>query len=222
MCIRDRDYIALVGKSGCGKSTLAKLLVRLYSPSDGTIKIGGIDLSDLTDNCLYNTINIVMQKPYIFNASIRDNLLLAKSNATEEELIEACKRAFIFDVIQSRPEGFETLLGENGIKFSGGQLQRLAIARIILLNPDIVIFDEATSSLDTEGEEMVLKAIKKMSEKKTIISIAHRYSTFSKANKIIIMSDGKILASGTHADLYGKFETYDTLVKDQIFCGSLE
>ena len=117
----EKDYIALVGKSGCGKSTLAKLLMRLYTPNDGTIKIGGCDLSDLTDNCLYKSINIVMQKPYMFNASIRDNLLLAKSNATDEELIEACKRAFIFDVIQSSPEGFETIIGENGAKFQEGK-----------------------------------------------------------------------------------------------------
>lgn len=212
----EKEYIALVGKSGCGKSTLAKLLMRLYTPNDGTIKMGGVDLSELTDHCLYKSINIVMQKPYMFNASIRDNLLLAKSNATDEELTEACKCAFIFDVIQSRPEGFDTLIGENGVKFSGGQLQRLAIARIILLNPAIVIFDEATSSLDAQSEEMVLNAIKMMAEKKTVISIAHRYSTFSKANKVIVMDEGKILASGTHAELYGKFEAYDTLVRDQI------
>lgn len=218
----EKDYVALVGKSGCGKSTLAKLLMRLYTPSVGTIKIGGVDLSALTDSCLYRTINIVMQKPYIFNASLRDNLLLAKSNATEEELIEACKCAFIYDVIQSKPKGFETLIGENGVKFSGGQLQRLAIARILLLNPEIVIFDEATSSLDAQSEEMVLNAMKMISEKKTVISIAHRYSTFSRANKVIVLDEGKIVATGTLAELHGKIEAYDTLVKDQIILGSLE
>jgi ABC-type multidrug transport system fused ATPase/permease subunit len=152
----------------------------------------------------------------MFNASIRENLLLAKNNATDEELIDACKRAFIFDVIKNRPEGLETIIGENGVKFSGGQLQRLAIARIILLNPKIVIFDEATSSLDAQSEKMVLDAIKMISEDKTVISIAHRYSTFSKADRIIVMDEGEILATGTHDELYGKVKVYDMLVKDQL------
>lgn len=217
----EKEHIALVGKSGCGKSTLAKLLMRLYPPTSGQIKIGGVDLSALTDDCLYKTMNIVMQRPHMFHGSIRDNLLLAKSTATEDELIDACKRAYIYDFIQSKPDGFESIVGENGMTFSGGQAQRLAIARLFLLDPEIVIFDEATSSLDSQSEEMVLKAIENLSKEKTVISIAHRYSTFSKANRIAVMKNGEIIATGTHEELYGNVQAYDTLIKDQIISESL-
>lgn len=196
--ITERQHIAIVGKSGCGKSTLAKLLLGILKPQEGSITIGGLDIYSVSDRSKSKAICAVMQEPRFFNLSIADNLRLIKKNVTEEELDDICKMANIYEFIQGLPQKYNTLIGEKGIRLSGGQLQRLAIARILLRNPDIIIFDEATSALDNENEKEIISAIYNLSKEKTIITIAHRFSTIMGADHVIMLQNGRIATEELH------------------------
>lgn len=213
--IGEKEHVAIAGRSGCGKTTLAKLLLGIYEPDAGAIFIGGYNIKNISRKSLSRKIGIVMQDPMLFNLTIRENLMLAKKRAGEAELISACKKADIYDFIRQLPDGFDTVIGERGVKLSGGQKQRLAIARTILLSPDIIVFDEATSSLDNESEKAILNSITDLSQSKTIITIAHRLSSVIGSVRVIVIDGGKIAASGHHTELHGNNELYDILFASQ-------
>ncbi|WP_061226657.1 ABC transporter ATP-binding protein [Leptospira interrogans] len=195
------ETIALVGASGAGKSTLVDLVPRLIDPQEGKILIDGIDLRDLDLSNLRKRIGIVSQQVFLFNGSIRENICYGNQNVTEEQLRTACEQAFAMEFILSFEEGLDTIVGERGVMLSGGQRQRIAIARALLLNPEILILDEATSALDTESERLVQEALESLYKNRTVIIIAHRLSTVQIANRIFTMEDGKIVESGTHTEL---------------------
>lgn len=213
------EMSALVGPSGSGKTTITNLIPRLYEVGSGKIKIDGIDIKSVTLESLRAQIGIVMQEPYLFNASIKDNLLYAKKEATDEEVINACKASYIHDFIMTLPEGYNTIVGNRGIKLSGGEKQRVSIARVILKDPRIIILDEATSSLDSVSEEYIQKAMIPLLKGRTSLVIAHRLSTVLAADKIIVIQDGDIVEMGKHEDLLkedGLYRNlYDTQFKSQ-------
>ena len=192
---------ALVGETGSGKTTLGYLAARLYDTSRGSISIGGVDIRDLSFQALSNLVGVVSQETYLFHESVRENLRFADPEATDEEIEEAAKAARIHHVIAALPEGYDTVVGERGYRFSGGEKQRIAIARTILRNPPILVLDEATSSLDTETERLVQEALDRLSEGRTTIAIAHRLSTVRGADQIIVLDHGRIIESGRHEDL---------------------
>lgn len=195
------EMVALVGESGGGKSSLIKLIQRLYDVSDGEILWDEVDLRDSKVSSLKKQIALVTQETILFNDTIRYNITYGKPDATDAELIEAARIAFAHDFIEELPNGYETIVGERGIFLSGGQRQRIAIARAVLTNAPVLILDEATSALDAESERLVQKALANLMENKTSIVIAHRLSTIRKANKIVVMERGKIIQTGTHAEL---------------------
>lgn len=199
--IEEGESIAFVGKSGAGKTTMTKLLMRFYDPTQGDILLDGINIKNVTKEQLRKRIGIVPQEALMFNNTIRYNIAYGKDDATDEEIIEACKKANLWTFIDSLEKKLETQVGERGIKLSGGQRQRLAIARMILEDAPIIIFDEATSSLDSESEKLIQEAFWKAAENKTTIIIAHRLSTVKKADRIIVLDDGKIIEQGTHTEL---------------------
>lgn len=207
------DYIAVIGKTGCGKTTLAKLLLGLYTPQEGEITFDGINLQDICRENFYEQIGVVMQDSYLFNISIRENLLLYKENATEEELSSACRKANIYDFIAGLPEGYDSIIGERGVKLSGGQKQRLAIAGALLKSPKLIIFDEATSSLDRESEEIIHHSINEISKDTTVIVITHKPAAVLRARKIVAMEDGIITAAGSHEELMQNNTLYQKLVE---------
>lgn len=209
--IKPNEKIAFVGKSGAGKSTIFNLITHLYQVSSGKILLDDININDLDCNTIRNNMSIITQYPYIFNFSIKDNLLLAKEDATLKEIREACRLACIDDYIMSLPDKYDTPLGENGIILSGGQKQRIAIARALLMQTEIILFDEATSALDNETQEQIQKAIDNLKGEYTILIIAHRLSTVIDADKIFVIDDGKIIDSGTHQELLKKCEFYKNL-----------
>jgi ATP-binding cassette subfamily B protein len=192
---------ALVGETGSGKTTLGYLTARLYDPSRGTITIGGIDIRDLNFQALSDLVGVVSQETYLFHESVRENLRFAKPDATDEEIEQAAEAARIHHVIAALPEGYDTVVGERGYRFSGGEKQRIAIARTILRNPPILVLDEATSSLDTQTERLVQDALDRLSEGRTTIAIAHRLSTVRDADQIIVLDHGRVVESGRHEDL---------------------
>ncbi len=216
--IMPQEHIAIVGHSGCGKTTLAKLLVGLYSPQEGSIYIGKDDINALSLESIGKKIGVVMQDPPMFNLTIRENLEFACRNVEDEVYMKACKEANIYDFIESLEKGLGTIIGERGIKLSGGQRQRLSIVRAILKNSDIIIFDESTSSLDSENEKAILTSIRELSKGKTIITIAHRLSTILSCDRVVVMDKGEIVAIGKHQDLRGKNEVYDVLFEKQHLC----
>lgn len=209
--INPNEKVAFVGKSGAGKSTIFNLITHLYQVSSGKVLLDNININDLDCNTIRNNMSIIAQNPYIFNFSIKDNLLLAKEDATLKEIREACKLACIDDYIMSLPNKYETLVGENGIILSGGQKQRLAIARALLMQTEIILFDEATSALDNETQEQIQKAIDNLKGEYTILIIAHRLSTVIDADKIFVVNDGTIIDYGTHHELLKKCEFYKNL-----------
>ena len=209
--------VALVGQSGSGKSTIANLLTRFYDVQEGTVKIDGIDIKDMTLESLRNLMGLVTQDSILFNDTIKNNILLGKQNATDEEIIEALKVANAYEFVKDLPNGIETNIGDAGGKLSGGQKQRLSIARAVLKNPPIMILDEATSALDTESEKFVQVALENMMQNRTSIVIAHRLSTIQKADKIVVMQKGEIVEQGTHDELLAKNGTYSKLVMMQSF-----
>jgi ATP-binding cassette subfamily B protein len=192
---------ALVGESGAGKSTLAALVPRFYEVNEGTVKIDGNDILDLQQRVLRANVGIVQQTPFLFDTTIRENILFGKPDATEEELINAARNANILDFIESLADGFDTQVGEHGVKLSGGQKQRISIARVFLKNPPILIFDEATSSLDNESEALIQSAMEKLCKGRTTIIIAHRLSTVRNADFIYVLRNGKIVEEGKHEEL---------------------
>ncbi|GAK56755.1 ABC transporter related protein [Candidatus Vecturithrix granuli] len=203
--------IAMVGESGAGKSTVVSLIPRFYEPQQGKICIDGHDVMDLKQRFLREHIGIVQQNVFLFDATIRENILYGKPDATEAELIEAAQRAYIYDFIRELPEGFDAYVGERGVKLSGGQKQRISIARVFLKNPPILIFDEATSSLDSESEASIQKAMEALSKDRTTIIIAHRLSTVKKADTILVLRKGEIIEIGNHDSLVKQRGYYYTL-----------
>lgn len=206
---------AIVGPSGAGKTTLSSLLPRLYDVTDGSIAINGIDIRNFTLQSLRDQIGVVAQDPHLFHESIAENLRYAKNDASDEELISACKSAQIWNLIESLPNGLDTMVGERGHRLSGGEKQRLAIARMLLKAPAIVILDEATAHLDSENEELVQAALKSALVGRTSIVIAHRLSTVMDADQILVMEDGKIIERGTHSELMKNSGLYSELFSRQ-------
>jgi ATP-binding cassette subfamily B protein len=192
---------ALVGETGSGKTTLAYLVARLYEPERGSVCIDGIDIRDVTLGSLAATVGLVSQETYLFHASIRENLRFACPEATDEEIEDAARAAQIHGLISSLPEGYDTPVGERGYRFSGGEKQRMAIARTVLRNPPVLILDEATSALDNETERAVQQALDELARGRTTIAIAHRLSTIRDADQILVLDAGRIVERGTHEQL---------------------
>jgi ATP-binding cassette subfamily B protein len=199
--VQPGETIALVGVSGAGKSTLASLIPRLYDATSGSILIDGQDVKNLTQRSVQNAIGVVSQDPHLFHESIGANLRYAKPDATDDELRAACEGAQIYDTISSLPEGFNTLVGERGYRMSGGEKQRLAIARLLLKDPAIMILDEATSHLDNENEAAVQVALEEALRGRTALVIAHRLSTVRHADRIVVLDAGHLVEEGTHEEL---------------------
>jgi ATP-binding cassette subfamily B protein len=203
---------ALVGETGSGKTTLAYLAARLYEPDRGRIAIDGVDIRDLSFEALSDLVGVVSQETYLFHASVRENLRFAKPDASNEEIEAAANAAHIHDLISSLPDGYDSIVGERGYRFSGGEKQRIAIARTILRNPPILVLDEATSSLDTNTERLVQDALDRLSEGRTTIAIAHRLSTIQDADQIIVLDHGRIVETGRHDELIRTGGRYAALV----------
>lgn len=195
------EVLALVGPSGAGKSTLISLIARLYDPTEGRVAVDGIDLRDVNLTDLRRHVGYVTQESFLFHATIRDNLRFAREEATLEEMIEACKKAYIHDFIMTLPEGYDTMVGERGHRLSGGERQRLSIARAILKDPTILLLDEATSHLDSESEAYVQEALQELMQGRTTLVIAHRLSTILAADQILVLQDGQVAEQGKHAEL---------------------
>ena len=206
---------AIVGPSGSGKSTVVNLLPRLYDVKGGSVRVNGIDVRDIDLTYLRSNIGVVTQEAYMFNGTVRDNLLFAKEDATQEELEEACRIANIHYFIVSQPDGYDTQVGNRGLKLSGGEKQRLSIARVILKDPKILILDEATSSLDSISENSIQNALDVLMKGRTSIVIAHRLSTILQADRILVISDGKIVEEGGHEELIEKNGVYRQLYETQ-------
>ena len=207
---------AFVGHSGAGKSTIINLLPRFYDPQEGSITIDGQNITKVTLSSLRKCLSLVSQDVVLFDDTIRNNIAYAKSNASNDEIIKACNFAAADEFINKLPNGYETFVGENGVRLSGGQKQRISIARAILKESPIILLDEATSSLDTESEEIVQNAILNLTKNKTTLVIAHRLSTIHKANKIFVLKDGNILNSGNHKFLIENCKEYKSLYEKQL------
>ncbi len=207
--------IAIVGPSGSGKSTIINLIPRLYDVIEGSVTFDGTDVRRLDLNDLRNSIGIVSQETYLFNGTIRDNLLYAKDDATDEEMIEACRKANIYDFIAGQETGLDTVVGNRGLKLSGGEKQRISIARILLKDPTVFIFDEATSALDSISESKIQEAIDPIIKSRTSILIAHRLSTILAADEILVIKDGTIAERGTHKELVSAGGVYQELYETQ-------
>ena len=207
--------IGIVGHSGCGKTTLINLIMRLYDVNEGAIKIDSVNIKDISQNALRSQIGVVLQETFLFSGTIRDNIKYAQPLATDEEVIEAARIANAHDFIVALPEGYNTMVGEKGYTMSGGERQRIAIARAILHDPRILILDEATASLDTETEKLIQDALVKLSKNRTTLAIAHRLSTLRNADRLIVLDKGKLAEFGTHEELLEKKGIYYKLVMAQ-------
>ena len=215
--IKAGEFIALVGMSGCGKSTLVNLIPRLYNPSSGKIKIDNIDTMDLTLNALRKNMSYVGQDTILFNDTVKNNITYGQNSIDESSIISALEKSYSLEFVNEMPNGINTIIGENGVLLSGGQRQRLAIARAFLKDSPVLIFDEATSSLDSVSEKCIQKALDELKIGKTTIIIAHRLSTVEKANNIIVMENGSIIEFGNHDDLISKKDYYYKLYNSQLF-----
>jgi ATP-binding cassette subfamily B protein len=204
-----------VGPSGAGKTTVTYLLPRLYDPTEGRILLDGHDLRDVTLSSLTAQIGMVTQEPYLFHDTIRANLLYARPSATEAELAEACRAANLHDFIIGLPDGYETVVGERGYRLSGGEKQRLAIARVLLKDPRVLVLDEATSHLDSRSEALIQAALVEAMKGRTSLVIAHRLSTILAADVILVLDRGRLVEQGTHAELLAQGGLYATLYETQ-------
>jgi len=215
--VKKGQTVALVGQSGSGKSTIANLLTRFYDIQEGAIKIDGVDIRNIKLKSLRGMIGLVTQDSILFNDTVRNNMLVGRPEATEEQIVDALKIANAYEFVMGHPEGLAFNIGESGNNLSGGQKQRLSIARAVLKNPPIMILDEATSALDTESERLVQEALENMMQNRTSVVIAHRLSTIQKADKIVVMQKGRIVEQGTHEELIAHEGTYKKLVMMQSF-----
>ena len=214
--VDEKDTVAIVGKSGSGKTTIINLISKLYTADYGSILIDGVNVNQIDKFTLRNNIAVIPQKPYLFNVTIRENLLMVCPDASHKQLENVCKICEIHDYIMSLPKGYNTLVGEGGVNLSGGEAQRIAIARALLMKSKIILFDEATSALDNETQANIQKAINNISDEYTMIIIAHRLSTIKDCNKIIVIDDGKVVGEGNHKELYKSNEIYRTLYENEL------
>ncbi|MBU6347431.1 MAG: ABC transporter ATP-binding protein/permease, partial [Actinomycetales bacterium] len=208
---RPGELVALVGPSGAGKTTLTALISRLYDPIAGTVQVNGHDVRDLTQQSLHDVVGVVSQDAHMYHDTIRANLLYAKNDATEADLWQACEDAQIAEMIRSLPDGLDTVVGDRGYRLSGGEKQRLAIARLLLKAPDVVVLDEATAHLDSENEAAVQLALAKALQARTSIVIAHRLSTIRQASQILVIENGAVVQRGTHEELLASGGLYAEL-----------
>jgi ABC-type multidrug transport system fused ATPase/permease subunit len=211
LALRSREKVAVVGPSGAGKSTLMRLLFRFYDVTGGRITIDGQDIARVTLESLRRNVALVPQEPVLFHRSLMDNIRYGRRDATEKEVITAAKKAHCHEFISQLPQGYETFVGERGVKLSGGERQRVAIARAIVKNAPILVLDEATSSLDSESELLIQDALRELMRSKTAIAIAHRLSTIMQMDRIVVIEEGKMVASGTHTELLKSDGTYRKL-----------
>jgi ATP-binding cassette subfamily B protein len=214
--VRSGENVALVGPSGSGKSTIGRLLFRFYDVTDGAVRIDGQDVRDVTQSSLHDAIGVVPQDTVLFNDTIRYNIAYGRAGATQDDIIAAARAAQIHDFILSLPEGYDTMVGERGLKLSGGEKQRVGIARTLLKNPPILILDEATSALDSETEASIQGALKRAGEGRTVITIAHRLSTIADADRIIVLENGQVVEEGTHDSLLASHGRYSALWNRQM------
>ena len=206
---------ALVGPSGAGKTTITQLVPRLYDPASGTVRISGHDVKSLTLDSLADTVGVVTQDAHLFHDTIRTNLLYARPEATQDELIEACRAARIWELISSLPLGLDTLVGDRGYRLSGGEKQRLSLARLLLKGPPVVVLDEATAHLDSDSEQAIQRALKTALAGRTSLVIAHRLSTIRDADQILVVEAGAIRERGTHEELLAANGLYAELYLKQ-------
>ncbi len=211
--VKAGESVALVGPSGGGKTTLCSLIPRFYEVTSGDVLVDGVSIKSVTLNSLRNNIGVVQQDVYLFSGSVRDNIAYGKENATDEEIIKAAMMADAHEFISSLPDGYDTYVGERGVKLSGGQKQRISIARLFLKNPPILILDEATSALDNESEKMVQYSLEKLAKGRTTFTIAHRLTTIKNADRILVLTENGIEESGTHHELIAKGGIYSELYK---------
>ena len=214
--IEPKDTVAVVGKSGSGKSTIINLLSKIYEVTSGEVLIDGYNVNDLDKYSLRNNIAVISQKPYLFNMTIKENLLLVNPDASQKQIENVCKICELHDYIMTLPKKYNTLVGEGGVTLSGGECQRVAIARALLRKTNIILFDEATSALDNETQANIQKAINNISSEYTMLIVAHRLSTIKDCNKIIVVNDGKICGIGSHKELYKDNEIYRTLYENEL------
>lgn len=215
LCFKRDSMNAIVGASGSGKSTLANLIMGFWLPDSGRISIGSQSLRDMSERTLSSLVSIVQQEVFLFNLSIEENIRIGKPDATHDEIVEAAQKAQIHDFVMSLPQGYDTLAGEAGIKFSGGEKQRISIARMILKNAPIIILDEATAAIDPSNEQLIQKAISNLGENKTLIIIAHHLNTITNANQIIVMDEGHIINSGRYEELIASCHLFSEMVEQQ-------
>lgn len=211
--IPEKTSTAIVGPSGSGKTTICNLIARFYDVQAGSIRVGGHDVREFTCDSLLKNISMVFQNVYLFHDTIRNNIRFGRPDATEEEVIAAAKAARCHDFIVSLPQGYDTVVGEGGGTLSGGEKQRISIARAILKNAPIIILDEATASVDPENEHLIQEAISELTHGKTIITIAHRLATIENADQILVIDGGTVAQRGTHKELLGQEGTYREFVR---------